>query len=195
MELLFIVFSIAVVIFVVSSCRSIAKLKMEIKISNQQLEIYQNFVKKTPVKKILKIIDAADPKVFDLEMALMLKEYFKKVFLLLDPKNLLLLISDLKENKQADFLIQSLIGALEFGNGPSLLVDSWFITIKDSNLAAEQIFKDLEHKLSPETKKLVISRMINLLEYYINVELPDMVVSEYRQDIEKKLAQLKILAV
>ncbi|MDD3662531.1 MAG: hypothetical protein PHT84_01555 [Candidatus Pacebacteria bacterium] len=74
--------------------------------------LYREFVKRTPVKQFIAILDSTNSKALGHDIIMMLQKYFELLLLRLDKKQVSGLLADLDKSKYSDILRKSLIKAV-----------------------------------------------------------------------------------
>ena len=170
--------------------RSLSRSRANATVMAEKLVLYEEFVKNTSVKRFFIILNTFSAEALDLEISLMFKKYFKKVFTALDVTKMHSLILDIKTTQRVNFLKQAFIKAI-YEDSSKLLGEALFCSIKDCDLEAKRTLIKFLDELSLESKRAQIFRAIGLLEVYIQIDLGDLIISDYKEEMEINLAELQ----
>jgi len=124
-------------------------------------KLYQEFVRRTPVKKFIVILDKVSDKSLDSDIMLMLQKYFELVLRKLDKSKVLSLLADLNKSKHSDTLKKSLINAIENSN---YSVFGLALAISINNHDDESTIKSFLATLSEEQRKEEYKTAFNFLK-------------------------------
>jgi len=105
--------AIIVAISVVISVISVRKNNL----AKNQIKLYQCFVKRTSVKKLIAILEKMKPEIIDSEIIIMLNKYFELVLRKIDYNKITQLLNDLKTSKHSQVLIEALRKNIDDNDG------------------------------------------------------------------------------
>lgn len=164
---------------------AIIVLSVKISVLTGKNVLYQEFTKRTPVKKFLAVLDKTYSGAIDPEISSMLQKYFELVLMKLSHEHVPNLLKDLDQSKYSGILIKSLSRATAKDDGIFGLALAKNIDNPKNKLAIEFFLTNLPE----EQKKKQYQVALNVVEenYRMFWDYP----SEYKKPFEDVMEEFR----
>jgi hypothetical protein len=175
-------FAIVVIVILVA----IKILSVKNSILTDRNKIYQEFIKRTSVKKFITILDNVGDRAVDSDIKLMLQKYFELVLCKIDSKKIPNLLIDLEQSKHSGVLMECLRQAVAKDDGLFGIA----LANNIDNFKNKLVIQDFISNLPPEQQTKQYQAALNVVKEDYNRNLIDQP-SEYRKPVEEAIKEFQ----